>query len=482
MLSFLKKSPRTLQTCSDTILVQKSIAGNNLAFEALVIRYQKLIYTIALSGCGNFALSEDITQDTFIQAWKKIDTLKDPELFKSWLCTITRRITSRLQSKQTVVDDTATPELIDGAKTPAQNSTSSDDIALVQQTIAKLPDLYREPLVLHYSQHLSVKEIAAILEVSEDAVKQRLARGRKHLKANIENTIENVLLVSQPSSAVATTVSAAILSTQSQSAAATIATSTSLLKTVSGVGLFGFIASLVLKIGLDSTRSPAERKLYLRHIKINVLIMITFLTLTLGPAIYHLYFHVNYHVSPYILSFAFLAPVIIMIRHHRFHKMVQNLRDHEQTNYPPFGLISPLANAPLKRACVFGLIVTVLLTPTALMSIIGEHWTVLCSILLATLLASIVGYTLGKRPDPKKETFITQWLISTAGICGIVCSHYYPPMEATLTTFFSNGIFMVGSPPAATILLAMLSLAFINLRTEVAAKQQAYHRTGKDNE
>ena len=486
MLSFLKKSPDRFHASSDTILVQKSIAGNNLAFEALVIRYQRLVYTIALSGCGNFALSEDITQDTFIQAWKKIDTLKDPKLFKSWLCTITRRITSRLQSKNTVIDDTTTPELIDNAKTPAQSSSSSDDIALVQQTIAKLPELYREPLVLHYSQHLSVKEIATLLEVSEDAVKQRLARGRKHLKSHIENTVENVLLVSQPSSALATSVSAAILATQSKTVAATAATSSGFFSMVSGLGLFGFINALFLKVSMNSTRSPDELKLYKQHLKTNFLILILGIAVSLGPALLYICLSKELEHINYVLIYTFISNIpfsaVIMLRHNRVSKEMDSLRQKEQTNYPDLPLIAPSANAPVKRALLYGLLTAILIFPVSALCLVGEYWIILTAYLSCILEAAVLGYCLGNRPQPKKELYHFQVFISIIGSFTPLFIFYYPPIRETSFNYFSDSLYVISHPSVATILLMMMIITFITQRTKIAAKKQAHLRPEKDNE
>ena len=75
---------------TDETLVNLTLLGNNEAFEALVIRYQKKVISSAYSITKNYHLAEDVMQDSFVTAWTKLNTLKEPRKFGAWICNIAR--------------------------------------------------------------------------------------------------------------------------------------------------------------------------------------------------------------------------------------------------------------------------------------------------------------------------------------------------------------------------------------------------------
>ena len=74
----------------DPALVNASRNGDREAFAQIVTRYQALIASVAYSGTGNLAQSEDIAQETFVTAWKQLNALREPGKLRSWLCGIAR--------------------------------------------------------------------------------------------------------------------------------------------------------------------------------------------------------------------------------------------------------------------------------------------------------------------------------------------------------------------------------------------------------
>jgi len=72
-------------TVQDVALVAGALAGNREAFGQLVSRYQSSVCSLAYSACGNISQSEDMAQETFIIAWRKLEELEEPAKFKSWL-------------------------------------------------------------------------------------------------------------------------------------------------------------------------------------------------------------------------------------------------------------------------------------------------------------------------------------------------------------------------------------------------------------
>ena len=78
----------TAATRNDAELVSDSLAGHRDAFAQIVTRYQSLVCSLAYSATGNLNASEDLAQETFVTAWKKLADLREPEKLRAWLCGI----------------------------------------------------------------------------------------------------------------------------------------------------------------------------------------------------------------------------------------------------------------------------------------------------------------------------------------------------------------------------------------------------------
>src|SRR5580704_10643150 len=88
-------------TVDDTALVAEVLNGDRDAFGQLVARYQSAICGLAYSACGNISQSEDLAQETFIIAWRKLGDLEEPAKFKSWLYGIARNLVNNTFRQQT---------------------------------------------------------------------------------------------------------------------------------------------------------------------------------------------------------------------------------------------------------------------------------------------------------------------------------------------------------------------------------------------
>jgi RNA polymerase sigma-70 factor (ECF subfamily) len=127
------------------------------------------------------ALAEDVVQESMLRAWKAQDTLLDEAAAKPWLLTIIRREYARTFERkrfQTVDVD----ELI-AKEEPLLAAVEEQDVNDVRVAMMKLPDEYREPLVLQVLMGYSTAEIARELELSTPAVLTRLHRARRQLRA-----------------------------------------------------------------------------------------------------------------------------------------------------------------------------------------------------------------------------------------------------------------------------------------------------------
>jgi len=192
---------------NDVDLVAKSLGGNRDAFRQIVKRYQTLICSLAYSGTGNVSQSEDVAQETFITAWKDLRSLREPDKLRSWLCGIVRnRILRNVRDERHEPAHDATPldetrDLPACEALPSEQAISREEAAILWRSLEKIPEAYREPLILFYREHQSIASVAAELELSEDAVKQRLSRGRNLLQAEVQAFVEGALRRTAPSQA-----------------------------------------------------------------------------------------------------------------------------------------------------------------------------------------------------------------------------------------------------------------------------------------
>jgi len=201
---------------TDAELVSRSRAGDRDAFSRIVTRYQVLICSLAYNRLGNLGQSEDVAQETFITAWKHLGLLREPEKLRSWLCGIVRNRLHKHLDRETrePASQTGSIEIIEdaagGEVSPSEETIGREEEAILWRSLEKIPELYREPLILFYRENQSVGEVAAALELTEDTVKQRLSRGRKLLQEEVQVFVEKTLRRSAPSRTFSSAVLAAL--------------------------------------------------------------------------------------------------------------------------------------------------------------------------------------------------------------------------------------------------------------------------------
>src|ERR1043166_8361417 len=192
---------------NDADLVNGTLAGNRDAFSQIVSRYQSLICSLAYSATGNLGQSEDLAQETFITAWKHLRHLREHHKLRSWLCGIARnRINNSLRrdgheplraaEPLEAVHESASTEPL-----PHDQAISREEEVILWRSLERIPEIYRDPLVLFYREHQSIESVAAALDLSEDAVKQRLSRGRKLLAEEVTAFVESALERTSPGKA-----------------------------------------------------------------------------------------------------------------------------------------------------------------------------------------------------------------------------------------------------------------------------------------
>lgn len=211
-------------------LLQSSLTGDQNAFAHLVEQYQSTVCAITFSGTGRVDISEDLAQETFLNAWKNLHQLKDLAGFRSWLCSIARNLVHNYyRHKKTVsrVDVGMTRADDAEAQNPSEILLRKEEQMLLENALMHLSEKYREPLVMYYRQQQSVTESAKMLGLSEATMRTRLHRARKMLREEIAGRLEHVLKQSGPGKAFTTTVMASIAGTALKSTVASAAVQTS---------------------------------------------------------------------------------------------------------------------------------------------------------------------------------------------------------------------------------------------------------------
>ena len=187
---------------SDVQLIQKILSGDEAAFGILVDKHQKGVHALAWRKVGDFHDAEEITQDTFLQVYKKLPTLKDPYKFAGWLYVIANRLCIDWIRKKNLaiqsLEDTPVEEIEKSSYTHHVSEQSEIAISehrreIVKKLLAKLPESERTVMTLHYLGEMTVKEISKFLGVSVSAIHNRLYRARKRLQAQEERLVQEVL-------------------------------------------------------------------------------------------------------------------------------------------------------------------------------------------------------------------------------------------------------------------------------------------------
>lgn len=145
-------------------------------FTRLVRAQERQMYRIAVSYTASSADAEDAMQEALLSAWNRLDTLRNPEYFGTWLNRILINECKTLLRKRR----RTMPEL------PMLWTAPPDEQAMdLRQALFALPEKYRVPLVLNLVEGYTIKEVAALLTVPTGTVKTRIARAKKKLQQDL---------------------------------------------------------------------------------------------------------------------------------------------------------------------------------------------------------------------------------------------------------------------------------------------------------
>ncbi len=316
---------------ADTSLVLASIGGDRDAFGEIVGRYQSLLCSLAYSSVGDLKHSEDIAQEAFVDAWRKLDTLNDPAKLKAWLCGILRFKISRYWRKEASYTTQGVEELHDHEAQPGSVDNTviqEQEQALLWKTLQQLPETYREPLILYYREEQSIERVAVELELSEEAVKQRLSRGRKVLQKAMATFVQDTLTKSKPgasftmgvllaiSTLSAPKAKAALLSAGAAHTGNVIKWGSLLTVLASFSGIIGSFFSV--RASLAQSRTERERRATIKMVTLYFLVAIIYVAgmftmkyAALASADYQVY----YAISSQLLVLGFIVAYLWLLVH-----------------------------------------------------------------------------------------------------------------------------------------------------------------------
>jgi len=183
-------------------MVAEAKDGSLLAFHDLVIRFQDMIYAVACSRLGDPDQARDVGQATFMEAYLRLNSLRDNAAFPGWVKTIAVNKCHRLLRKHTV----PVADLGEARGVPSPNPNplevleSKEAKQQVWQLLRELVESDREILTLYYLQDRSVGQVSSFLDVPATTVKKRLYTARKRLKKRMVNMIEKDLRLEKASS------------------------------------------------------------------------------------------------------------------------------------------------------------------------------------------------------------------------------------------------------------------------------------------
>ncbi len=181
---------------NDNDLINQIINGNANAYEFLVCKYQRLVFSIALKMIGsNQVEAEDIAQDTFIKVYKNIKRFRGESKLSTWIASIAWKTSVDYvrKKKRTKIDFTDSLEMFDFLSVDGIDikTTLNEIQELVQHTIEKLPPQYKTMMCLYYIEEFSYPEIEKITNVPLGTIKSYLNRARKVFRVLVESEYGN---------------------------------------------------------------------------------------------------------------------------------------------------------------------------------------------------------------------------------------------------------------------------------------------------
>ena len=197
--------PVAVATDSDLMLVERTVAGDQKAFELLVIKYQRRIQRLIGRMVRDVDLVEDIAQETFIRAYKALHQFRGDAQFYTWLYRIAvntaKKALMELKRDLTVSESFFKSDDDDETKTSKNEPTADEtpetvfaaqeSATMVNLALLELPEDLRQAVTLREIEGLSYEEIAVAMSCPIGTVRSRIFRAREAISAKVKPMLEN---------------------------------------------------------------------------------------------------------------------------------------------------------------------------------------------------------------------------------------------------------------------------------------------------
>lgn len=180
---------------NDQLYITKVINGDTNAFAYLVDNYKDMVYSLAYKMTKNREEAEEISQDTFIKAFKNLKNFKGDSKFSTWLYRIAYHaaldsIKKNKNNNSTFEINEVTYNQIKSVEDILQGIERKERAKVMNECLLKLPEEERSIIWMFYYDELSLKEIIDVTQLSEANVKVKLHRARKRLLKVVEENVE----------------------------------------------------------------------------------------------------------------------------------------------------------------------------------------------------------------------------------------------------------------------------------------------------
>jgi RNA polymerase sigma-70 factor, ECF subfamily len=178
----------------DETLIAQAQAGSRSAFEELVRRTSRLVYVRLFLDVGDPHEAEDLTQESYLRAFRSLAQLKDPGQFRTWLCAIADNVRLNALRHERWQKRSAPPrspvealrDVAGKTMSPEAEAEANEERRQVLATVRSLPEEYRLPVMLRYFAGADYETIEAQLGMSNGALRGMLHRGLKLLREKLE--------------------------------------------------------------------------------------------------------------------------------------------------------------------------------------------------------------------------------------------------------------------------------------------------------
>lgn len=184
-----RRAQHPLEHVPDAILAGRAADGDTVAFEALARRHGPVMRASARRLTGSWADADDVVQESLVQAWKQLESLRDPAAVRSWLLRIVgSRSIDQLRKRRNHVELEASEALppLPRPQDPEPAALNGSGVEALKAALAELPEEQRRCWVLKEFNGQSYEEIAETLKISPASVRGRLARARITLARRME--------------------------------------------------------------------------------------------------------------------------------------------------------------------------------------------------------------------------------------------------------------------------------------------------------